>query len=83
MERWRASRGVSHAEFAAGLGRSQSEWSHVLRGRRPVPRSMAAAVLATADEPWRSGFERALVDDLAEAGSGGRAAGAQHATPEG
>jgi hypothetical protein len=72
MERWRHSRGVNNKDFAASLGRTKSEWANVKYGHRPVPRSMVAAVLATAEEPWRSGFERALVDDLAEFGSGRR-----------
>jgi plasmid maintenance system antidote protein VapI len=65
MERWRCSQGVSHTAFATSLGRSRSEWSHIYHGRRPVSRTLAARVLATAEEPWRSAFERAYVDDLA------------------
>jgi transcriptional regulator with XRE-family HTH domain len=68
MDRWRQSRGVDHARFASSLGQSKSGWSHIHHGRRPVPRGMAARVLATAEEPWRSAFEHALAADLEERG---------------
>jgi len=64
MERWRQSLGLNNQDFASRLGRGTSEWSQVQRGRRPVTRTMAARVLAKAEEPWRSAFERALVDDV-------------------
>ena len=70
------SQGLSNPEFAARLGRSESGWSLVQNGYRRVSLDLAAAVLARAEEPWRSGFERALVEDVAEAGTAGT-------TPEG
>ena len=75
MERWRLSQGVNHTEFATALGRKKSEWSHVKHGRRPVSRAMAGAVLATAEEPWRSAFERALAADLEDLGAAGMTEG--------
>jgi hypothetical protein len=69
MEQWRKSLGPSHREFAALLGRHESELSMVRRGVRPPSRKLASAVLARAEEPWRSAFERALADDVAAAGT--------------
>ena len=66
MDRWRQSLGLNNQDFARQLGRGKSEWSQVQRGRRGVTRALAARVLATAEEPWRSGFERALVEDVAD-----------------
>jgi len=63
MERWRGALGLSNRAFARMLGRSQPEWSLVQRGVRPVSRAIETAVLTRADEPWRSGFERALAQD--------------------
>lgn len=66
MERWRRERGLQDSAFAAHLGLTRSAWSQVKHGVRPVPRHMAAAVLARAEEPWRTAFERALARDLEE-----------------
>jgi hypothetical protein len=63
MERWRRALGLSNRAFARMLGRSQPEWSMVQRGIRPVSRAIETAVLARAEEPWHSGFERALAQD--------------------
>lgn len=66
LVQWYGTTGMSQRQFARLVGRHESEWSLIRRGRRRPTTGFVRAALARAPEPWHSALERAYLRDLAE-----------------
>lgn len=64
LEEWRRAMGLDHRQFASYLGRDESEWSRVRRGKRTPSRSFIATTISRAPEPWKSALTNAYLTDL-------------------